>query len=144
MSTLEPSTVGAFAYHEEPGEPYMSERQRTHFRDRLLAWKRQLMEEVDRTVAHMQDDVTHYPDPNDRASQESDFGIELRARDRERKLLRKINETLRDIESGDYGYCEVCGAEIGLRRLEARPTATQCIECKTFQENHERRKAQHP
>ncbi|CAK0757854.1 RNA polymerase-binding transcription factor DksA [Gammaproteobacteria bacterium] len=134
---LIPKTI---PYQEEPGEPYMSERQRVHFRHLLLAWKQQLMEEVDRTVAHMQVDATHYPDPNDRATQESDFSIELRARDRERKLLRKIGEALRDIETGDYGYCEACGAEIGLRRLEARLTATLCIECKTLQESHERAK----
>ncbi|CAK0741310.1 RNA polymerase-binding transcription factor DksA [Gammaproteobacteria bacterium] len=125
-------------YQEEPGESYMNDRQRAYFRGLLLAWKQQLMEEVDRTVAHMQDDATHYPDPNDRATQESDFTIELRARDRERKLLRKIDEALREIETGDYGYCETCGAEIGLLRLEARLTATLCIECKTLQERRER------
>ena len=141
MTAHESPTFKPIPYLVEPGEPYMGDRQRAHFRALLLAWQQQLMEGVDRTVAHMQDDVTHYPDPNDRATQESDFGIELRARDRERKLLRKIGEALREIETGEYGYCEACGAEIGLRRLEARPTATLCIECKTFQENHERRKS---
>jgi len=125
-------------YQEEFGESYMNDRQRIHFRSLLLAWKQQLMEGVDRTVAHMKDDATHYPDPNDRATQESDFSIELRARDRERKLLRKINEALREIETGDYGYCEACGTEIGLPRLEARLTAALCIECKTLQESRER------
>ncbi len=139
MGTHELLASKTTPYQEEPGESYMNDRQRAHFRHLLLAWQRQLMEEVDRTVAHMQGDVTHYPDPNDRATQETDFGIELRARDRERKLLRKISEALRELESGDYGYCEACGTEIGLRRLEARPTATLCIECKTFQEIRERR-----
>jgi DnaK suppressor protein len=96
------------------------------------------MEEVDRTVNHMQDDAGIYPDPNDRATQEEEFSLELRTRDRERKLLKKINEALNRIEIQDYGYCEACGVEIGIRRLEARPTATLCIECKTLQEVREK------
>ena len=96
------------------------------------------MEEVDRTVNHMQDDVTNFPDPADRASQEEEFSIELRTRDRERKLIKKINDTLTRIEEGDYGYCDSCGIEIGIRRLEARPTATLCIDCKTLAEIKER------
>lgn len=116
----------------------MSEGQRAHFARLLDAWKRQLMEEVDRTVHHMQDDASNFPDPNDRASQESEFSLELRTRDRERKLLRKIEQTVKNLEIGDYGWCDACGAEIGIRRLEARPTATLCIDCKTLDELRER------
>ena len=119
----------------------MNEKQRAYFRQVLLAWNQELMQEVDRTVQHMQHDATNFPDPNDRATQESEFTIELRARDRERKLIRKIDEALKSIESGDYGFCESCGVEIGLRRLEARPTATLCIDCKTLQEIQEKRLA---
>jgi DnaK suppressor protein len=96
------------------------------------------MEEVDRTVHHMQDDAANFPDPNDRATQESEFSLELRTRDRERKLIKKIEESIKNIEAGDYGYCETCGVEIGIRRLEARPTATQCIDCKTLDEIREK------
>ena len=109
-----------------------------HFRDILGAWKRELMEEVDRTVHHMQDEAANFPDPNDRATQESEFTMELRTRDRERKLIKKIDESLKDLEDGEYGYCEECGVEIGIRRLEARPTATLCIDCKTLAEIKER------
>jgi DnaK suppressor protein len=116
----------------------MSEAQQEHFRAILLNWKSELMKEVDRTVHHMQDEAANFPDPNDRATQESEFSLELRTRDRERKLIRKIEETLERIETNDYGYCETCGVEIGLRRLEARPTATQCIDCKTLEEIRER------
>jgi len=97
-----------------------------------------LMKEVDRTVHHMQDDAANFPDPNDRATQESEFSLELRARDRERKLIKKIDESLKEIESGSYGFCESCGIEIGIRRLEARPTATLCIDCKTLDEIREK------
>ena len=121
-------------YQEVEGEEYMSEKQIEHFTQILLTWKQELMEEVDRTVNHMQDDVTNFPDPADRASQEEEFSIELRTRDRERKLIKKINDTLVRIEEGDYGYCDSCGIEIGIRRLEARPTATLCIDCKTLAE----------
>ena len=116
----------------------MSEEQITHFRNILLTWKRDLMEEVDRTVHHMQDEAANFPDPNDRATQESDFSMELRARDRERKLIKKIDESLLMLDNEDYGYCESCGIEIGIRRLEARPTATQCIDCKTLDEIREK------
>lgn len=119
-------------------EEYMCEAQVKHFRNILLAWKKQLMEEVDRTVHHMQDDATTFPDPNDRATQESEFTLELRTRDRERKLIRKIDEAVKTLDIGDYGYCEACGIEIGIRRLEARPTATLCIDCKTVAEVKER------
>ncbi len=127
-------------YVEKKGEEYMSSPMREHFRQILLHWKKELMEEVDRTVHHMQDEAANFPDPNDRASQESDFTMELRTRDRERKLLKKINESLDLLEEGEYGFCESCGVEIGLRRLEARPTATLCIDCKTLDEIREKQR----
>ena len=136
--SLSPDPKGYTPYQEEPGEEYMNDRQADHFRAILLAWKRQLMEEVDRTVHHMQDEAANFPDPTDRATQESEFTLELRARDRERKLIRKIDEALVKMERGEYGYCESCGIEIGIRRLEARPTATLCFECKTLDEIRER------
>ena len=119
-------------------EDYMGAAQSAHFRGILLAWKSELMREVDRTVNHMQDDATNFPDQNDRASQEEEFALELRTRDRERKLISKIDESITMLDSGDYGFCEICGIEIGIRRLEARPTATQCIDCKTLDEIKER------
>ena len=125
-------------YEEKEGEEYMNEAQLQHFTNILNHWKSELMEEVDRTVHHMQDDAANCPDPNDRATQESEFSLELRTRDRERKLIKKIDESLKAIESGDYGYCETCGVEIGIRRLEARPTATLCIDCKTLDEIREK------
>ncbi|MCP1672954.1 DnaK suppressor protein [Natronocella acetinitrilica] len=127
-------------YEEKAGEEYMSNEQLDHFRDLLLAWKRQLQEEVERTVHHMRDDATNYADPADRATQEEEFALELRTRDRERKLIRKIDQTLEKIRKDDYGYCEQCGIEIGLRRLEARPTATLCIDCKTLEEIREKQR----
>ena len=136
------SNVGVFKnftpYAPKKGEAYMNEKQVEHFRQMLLAWKRELMEEVDRTVHHMKDDAANFPDPNDRATQESEFSLELRTRDRERKLIKKIDESLAALESNDYGYCESCGVEIGIRRLEARPTATLCIDCKTLDEIREK------
>lgn len=125
-------------YQESEGEEYMSDQQVEHFANILHNWKRELMEEVDRTVNHMQDEAANFPDPADRASQEEEFSLELRTRDRERKLIKKINDTLARIEEGDYGYCDSCGVEIGIRRLEARPTATLCIDCKTLAEIKER------
>jgi len=119
-------------------EDYMGAAQTEHFRAILLEWKTELMQEVDRTVNHMQDDASNFPDPNDRASQEEEFALELRTRDRERKLISKIDESITMLDSGDYGFCEICGIEIGVRRLEARPTATQCIDCKTLDEIKER------
>jgi len=119
-------------------EDYMGVAQSAHFREILFAWKTELMREVDRTVNHMQDDASNFPDPNDRASQEEEFALELRTRDRERKLISKIDESITMLDSGDYGFCEICGIEIGVRRLEARPTATQCIDCKTLDEIKER------
>lgn len=125
-------------YQFKRGEEYMGPDQTEHFRDILLKWKRELMEEVDRTVHHMRDEASNFPDPNDRATQEEEFALELRTRDRERKLIKKIDESLMDLDNGDYGYCEICGVEIGVRRLEARPTATLCIDCKTLDEIKER------
>ena len=127
-------------YVEKKGEEYMNPRMRDHFRQILLNWKKELMEEVDRTVHHMQDEAANFPDPNDRASQESEFTMELRTRDRERKLLKKINESLNLLDEEEYGYCESCGVEIGVRRLEARPTATLCIDCKTLDEIREKQR----
>jgi DnaK suppressor protein len=125
-------------YAERKGEEYMGVEQTEHFRKILNSWKHDLMEEVDRTVHHMQDEASNFPDPSDRASQEEEFALELRTRDRERKLIRKIDEAILTLDSRDYGYCDVCGIEIGVRRLEARPTATQCIDCKTLDEIKER------
>jgi RNA polymerase-binding transcription factor len=136
----EPKAFGFDPYHAASDEEYMSPAQEEHFRKILLAWKQSLMEEVDRTVHHMQDEATNFPDPNDRATQESEFSLELRTRDRERKLIKKIDEALERIETHEYGYCEACGVEIGIRRLEARPTATLCIDCKTLDEIRERQR----
>lgn len=129
---------GIAPYQEKRGEEYMNDRQVAHFREILTTWKKELMEEVDRTVHHMQDDAANFPDPNDRATQESEFSMELRARDRERKLIRKIEESIRNLENEEFGYCEACGVEIGVKRLEARPTATLCIDCKVLDEIRER------
>lgn len=125
-------------YRPKSGEPYMSPKQLEHFRNILTSWKRELMEEVDRTVHHMQDEASNFPDPNDRATQESEFGLELRTRDRERKLLKKINAALERIEDRSYGFCEETGDEIGLRRLEARPVATLSLEAQERREMTER------
>jgi len=122
------------------GERYMNQEQAVHFQQILNNWKRDLMEEVDRTVTHMKDEAANFPDPNDRATQEEEFSLELRTRDRERKLIRKIDEALKRIEDGTYGYCLETGEEIGIKRLEARPVATLCIEA---QERRERRERQY-
>jgi DnaK suppressor protein len=119
----------------------MSAKQRQHFRKILEQIKSELSEEIDRTVHTMQDEATVFADPNDRASQESDIALELRNRDRERKLIKKIDETIGRIEADEYGYCDSCGVEIGLKRLEARPTATLCIDCKTLDELREKQVA---
>ena len=129
---------GFTPYKTKKGEEYMNENQEAHFRAILAAWKKELMEEVDRTVHHMQDEAANFPDPNDRATQESEFSLELRTRDRERKLIKKIEDTLNLIDNHEYGYCVACGVEIGIRRLEARPTATLCIDCKTLDEIKEK------
>ena len=129
---------GIAPYKPARGEEYMSDKQLKHFRKILSAWKRELMNEVDRTVHHMQDEAANFPDPNDRATQESEFGLELRTRDRERKLLRKIDSALIRIDEGDYGFCDETGEEIGLKRLEARPVATLCLEAQERRELAER------
>ncbi|MBM4221326.1 MAG: RNA polymerase-binding protein DksA [Gammaproteobacteria bacterium] len=129
---------GIRPYKPRSGEKYMNAAQLEHFRQVLLAWKRELMEEVDRTVHHMQDEASNFPDPNDRATQESEFGLELRTRDRERKLLKKIASALARIDDNSYGYCEETGEEIGLKRLEARPVATLCLEAQERRELAER------
>lgn len=125
-------------YKLKKGEEYMSEGQVVHFTDMLDAWKKDLMAEVDRTVDHMQDEAANFPDPADRATQEEEFSLELRTRDRERKLIKKIDDTMALISNGEYGYCDTCGVEIGLKRMEARPTATLCIDCKSLDEIKEK------
>ena len=132
---------GINPYIPEAGEEYMNEKQLQHFRDILVAWKKELMEEVDRTVDHMKEEASNFTDPADRATQEEEFALELRARDRERKLIRKIEKTIARVDEEDYGYCDACGVEIGLQRLEVRPTAELCIDCKTTQEIKEKQLA---
>lgn len=129
---------GIKPYVPKRGEEYMSKQQLAHFEAILRSWKLELMNEVDRTVHHMQDEAANFPDPNDRATQESEFGLELRTRDRERKLLRKIDSALQRIEDGSYGFCDETGEEIGLKRLEARPVATLCLEAQERREMAER------
>jgi DnaK suppressor protein len=143
--SLEPGSLLAGPRNVQPyivkrGELYMSKEQLEHFRNILNSWKRDLMVEVDRTVSHMKDEAANFPDPNDRATQEEEFSLELRTRDRERKLIRKIDEALKRIEDGSYGYCLETGEEIGVKRLEARPVATLSIEA---QERRERRERQY-
>ena len=139
MAKTEPSTNKTFKpYKEKKGEEYMGEKQIQHFTAILEAWKAELMSEVDRTVDHMKDEAANFPDPADRATQEEEFSLELRTRDRERKLIKKIDDTMALMSSGEYGYCDTCGVEIGLRRMEARPTATQCIDCKSLDEIKEK------
>lgn len=131
----------AIPYQAESDEEYMNPAQLDHFRQILNSIKVDLGEDIDRTVHTMQDEATVFADPNDRATQESDMNLELRNRDRERKLIKKIDEMLGKIESGEYGFCDSCGVEIGLARLEARPTATLCIDCKTLDEIREKQVA---
>jgi DnaK suppressor protein len=138
---VELSRKALIPYVPKKGEDYMSAKQRAHFRKILETLKSELSVEIDRTVHTMQDEATVFADPNDRASQESDMALELRNRDRERKLIRKIDETIARIDANEYGYCDSCGVEIGLKRLEARPTATLCIDCKTLDEMRERQVA---
>ncbi|HUK02087.1 MAG TPA: RNA polymerase-binding protein DksA [Steroidobacteraceae bacterium] len=145
IDALEPGSLLAGPRNVQPyivkrGEQYMGKEQTEHFRTILLSWKRDLMMEVDRTVTHMKDEAANFPDPNDRATQEEEFSLELRTRDRERKLIRKIDEALKRIEDGTYGYCLETGEEIGIKRLEARPVATLSIEA---QERRERRERQY-
>ncbi len=128
-------------YKAKKNEEYMNAKQLAHFRKMLESWKAELSQDIDTTLQSMQIEQTVFADPADRATQESDMALELRNRDRERKLIKKINETIDRIDSGDYGYCESCGIEIGLQRLQARPTATLCIDCKTLEEIRERQVA---
>lgn len=125
-------------YNAKRGEEYMSDQQKEHFKNILFGWRNKLMEEVDRTVHHMQDEASNPPDPADRATLEEEFSIELRTRDRERRLIKKIDSTIEMIANDEYGWCDSCGVEIGIRRLEARPTANKCIDCKTLDEIKER------
>ena len=129
---------GLAPYKLKAKEEYMNENQREHFKLILNAWRNELMEEVDRTVTHMKDEAANFPDPADRATQEEEFSLELRTRDRERKLIKKIDKTLVRVEEDDYGFCDQCGVEIGIRRLEARPTAELCVDCKTLDEIKEK------
>jgi len=128
-------------YKPKAREEYMNPKQLAHFKKMLEEMKHGLSQDIDRTVHTMQNEATVFADPNDRASQESDMSLELRNRDRERKLIKKIDETIARIDTGEYGYCESCGVEIGLKRLEARPTATLCIDCKTLDEFKEKQVA---
>ncbi len=132
------AVAGVQPYQEKAGEEYMSEAQRLHFKKILQAWHDQIVNETNRTVNHMQDEAANFPDPADRATQEEEFSLELRARDRERKLMKKIESTLKKLDTDDFGYCDSCGIEIGIRRLEARPTADLCIDCKTLAEVREK------
>ncbi len=125
-------------YKPKRGEEYMNEKQSEHFMQILQNWKGELMQEVDRTVSHMKDEASNFPDPADRATQEEEFSLELRTRDRERKLIKKIDSMLERIDQQDYGFCDACGVDIGIKRLEARPTATLCIDCKTLDEIREK------
>lgn len=125
-------------YQVKPNEEYMNDAQLKHFHEILTSWKQRLMEEVNRTMHNMQDDPHNEPDPADRATREEEFNLELRTRDRERKLIKKIEKTIANIDNKDYGFCDGCGEEIGIKRLEARPTATMCIECKTLDELREK------
>ncbi|MGR6981303.1 RNA polymerase-binding protein DksA [Testudinibacter sp. P27/CKL/0425] len=145
MSAVAPKTslsllslAGVEAYQEQDGEEYMNEKQLLHFKKILTAWREQIVNEAGKTVAQMQDEAANFPDPADRATQEEEFSLVLRNRDRERKLLKKIDHTLVKLETDDFGYCESCGVEIGIRRLEARPTADLCIDCKTLAEIREK------
>ena len=142
MSTVEKQKTqtmyGVEPYVETKGEEYMGEPMKKHFTKLLGAWKQELMTSVDRTVDHMKDEAANFPDPADRASQEEEFALELRNRDRERKLIKKIDKTLDKIKADEYGWCESCGIEIGLRRLEARPTADLCFDCKEIAEKKEK------
>ncbi|PHS72595.1 MAG: RNA polymerase-binding protein DksA [Cycloclasticus sp.] len=138
--SLDASNLEFKPYRAKKGEEHMNSNQSEHFKAILLQWKDSLMEDVDRTVHHMQDEASNFPDPTDRATQESDFSLELRTRDRERKLIKKIDESLITLDSGEYGFCDSCGIEIALKRLEARPTATQCIDCKSLDEIREKQK----
>ena len=132
---------GVKPHKPKRGEPYMGDIQSAHFRDILNAWKKELLDDINKTMSVMQDENINLPDPNDRATLETDRSLELRTRDRERKLVKKINDSLVDLDKGDYGYCEDCGVDIGIKRLEARPTASLCIDCKSLSEIREKKNA---
>lgn len=134
----EKTSLGFTPYTPKPNEEYMSNAQLEHFKALLLHWKTELLDEAERTKSYIHEETNALADINDRATQEEEFALALRTRDRERKLVHKIDKSLADIESGDYGYCDTCGVEIGIKRLEARPTATQCIDCKTLSEMKEK------
>ena len=134
---------GLSPYVEKKNEEFMNKDQREHFKLILKAWRHELMEEVDRTVTHMKDEAANFPDPADRAPQEEEFSLELRTRDRERKLIKKIDKTLIRVADDDYGFCDQCGIDIGIRRLEARPTADLCVDCKTLDEIKEKQLTGH-
>jgi DnaK suppressor protein len=137
-TTISGDGKGFIPYEIRKDEDYMNEKQKDHFKRILLDWRNELMQEVDRTVHHMQDEAANPPDPADRATLEEEFSIELRTRDRERRLIKKIDSTIELIANDEYGYCDSCGVEIGIRRLEARPTANKCIDCKTLDEIKEK------
>jgi len=132
---------GIEPYVSQDGEEYMGEKQLAHFRKILQKWKTALEREAERSVDQMKEDATNFSDPADRATQEEEFALELRTKDRERKLIRKIIKTIARVDADDYGFCDACGIEIGLQRLEVRPTAELCIDCKTTQEIKERQMA---
>ena len=132
---------GVKPHKPKRGEPYMGDIQSAHFRDILNAWKKELLDDINKTMSVMQDENINLPDPNDRATLETDRSLELRTSDRERKLVKKINDSLVDLDKGDYGYCEDCGVDIGIKRLEARPTASLCIDCKSLSEIREKQNA---
>ena len=132
---------GVKPHKPKRGEPYMGDIQSAHFREILNAWKKELLDDINKTMSVMQDENINPPDPNDRATLETDRSLELRTRDRERKLVKKINDSLVDLDKGDYGYCEDCGVDIGIKRLEARPTASLCIDCKSLSEIREKQNA---
>ncbi len=136
--SISPDSSTFKPYKPKKGEEYMSDGQIDHFKSILDGWKSELLAEVDRTVDHMKDEAANFPDPADRATQEEEFSLELRTRDRERKLIKKIDDTMALINDSEYGYCKTCGVEIGLRRMEVRPTATQCIDCKSLDEIKEK------
>ncbi|WP_216782301.1 RNA polymerase-binding protein DksA [Candidatus Profftia tarda] len=142
LSSLSILTIaGVGPYQEKPGEKYMNKAQLLHFKLILEAWRSQLLYEVDRTVSCIQDEASNFPDPIDRAAQEEEFSLTLRNRDRERRLIKKIEKTFKRMAEEDFGFCECCGVEIGIRRLEARPTASLCIDCKTLAEIREKQMA---
>lgn len=139
LASMGPLAIaGVEPYQEQPGEEYMNEKQKAHFKKILTAWRDMLRSEVDRTVGHMKNEAANFPDPLDRASQEEEVALELRARDRERKLIKKIEKTLSKIDHDEFGYCDQCGIEIGIKRLEARPTADLCVDCKALAEIKEK------